>query len=162
MPIPLPDKPTRHDAQPGHGRQPPKRQPHDPDLQPLAVDPAAQGGADGPGGAAGALPDAVDGAEHGRVRRAVVDQDGGGGRREGAADDLEEEEGGEGDPDGRAGFGLLGWGGGGGGGGDEGEKGDEGVDEGEAVERDAPGADGAETLVDKWVEEELECDADGS
>ena len=84
------------------------------------------------------------------MRTAVVNQDRRRRGREGAADDMEENQAGEREPDGRPGLRGRGRGAGG----DEREVGHEAVDDGEAVEEDAPGADRAEAGVDGGVEEE--------
>ena len=102
MTAPFPHKHTHDSPNNRIDRHSPPRQPHNPHRQALPKHPAGDRRAERPRPAAHALAQAMNGAQHGRMRAAVVDEDGGGGQGEGAGEDLQGEDGGDAGPDPRA------------------------------------------------------------
>lgn len=106
MPVPFSDQPARQETTRRHAAQAPPHRADDALRQAHAVQEAAQHRADRPRRARDALPQAVDGPEHRRVWRAVVDEDRLRGERERPADDLDEQHAREGEPDGETALGT--------------------------------------------------------
>lgn len=91
MPIPLPDQRARHPPSRRHARQRPPHRPHNARPEPGPKAPSRQQRTQRARRAVGALRDAVHGAQDGRVRAGVVDEDDGGGEGKCAGEDLDEE-----------------------------------------------------------------------
>lgn len=152
MPTAIMHPQRRHTRQRRHGRRAPPAPRHHANVQPVPVPPPADDGPHGAEAGRHALPQAVDRAEHARVRAAVVEQDDAGGQREGAGRDLQQEHPQDAEPD--KGAARRGWGFG-----RRGQYGEVRADEvgdGEEEEEPAEGADGAQAGLDGGVERDLE------
>lgn len=139
------------------GNQPP-REPDHADIESISVPGSGENRSNGPEGRGDGLSDAVDRAQHGRVRRAVVQEDDGCGQGEGSGRHLEEEHDDDGKPDPYAC--RLGW--------RRGRRRSEGEVRRETVRQGEKGEEvlvalrGAETAVDRGIDGELEGHADDS